>query len=69
MQNNSWADRDTIRILFVDDEWSQAELAKINLEWSDSSISVTTSNTAQDALERLADRMFDCVVSDYQIPV
>lgn len=58
--------RDVIRVLFVDDDEDDAELAHLVLE--DYSLSVTTTTTPKKALALLATQRFDCIVSDYMMP-
>ena len=57
-----------ISVLYVDDEPALLDIGKTFLEKS-GSIKVETSSSAADALERLAERSFDAIVSDYQMPV
>lgn len=59
---------DTVRVLHVDDEENQQEFAKAFLAVSDPSILVESVATPGEALERLREENFDCVVSDYQMP-
>ncbi len=59
---------DSIRVLLVDDEESQLELAKLNIEAADPSLLITTASAPADVLNLLAAKQFDCVVSDYQMP-
>jgi PAS domain S-box-containing protein len=58
----------TIRVLHVDDEPGFGELARDLLTREDDGLDVRTETSASDALDRLADERFDCVVSDYQMP-
>ncbi|MFC6940245.1 response regulator [Salinirubellus sp. GCM10025818] len=57
-----------IRILHVDDEPSFADLTTAHLEREYDQFSVETATGASEALERLAEDEFDCVVSDYSMP-
>jgi len=58
----------SIRVLLVDDDETQAELAKLNLEDVDPSITITTVLKPSDTLRLLRSQSFDCIVSDYQMP-
>jgi len=55
-------------VLYTDDEPGLLELGKIFLE-SSGSFSVETALSAHEAFETLKERPFDCIVSDYQMPV
>ncbi|MFK8213242.1 hybrid sensor histidine kinase/response regulator [Haloferax volcanii] len=59
-----------VRVLHVDDEPSLTDLVSIYLEREagDVDLSVSTSNSGADALERLRQERVDCVVSDYDMP-
>ncbi|KAB1196088.1 MULTISPECIES: response regulator [Haloferax] len=59
-----------VRVLHVDDEPSLTDLVSIFLEREagDVDLSVTTSNSGTDALERLRQERIDCIVSDYDMP-
>ncbi|ELZ98703.1 PAS domain-containing protein [Haloferax mucosum ATCC BAA-1512] len=59
-----------VRVLHVDDEPSLTDLVSIYLEREagDVDLSVLTSNSGADALERLRQEQVDCVVSDYDMP-
>ncbi|GAB7013074.1 PAS domain S-box protein [Halolamina salina] len=59
---------DSIRVLHVDDQPEFSELVATFLEREDDRIVVETASSADEALERLADEAFDCVVSDYEMP-
>jgi PAS domain S-box-containing protein len=54
-------------LLYVDDEPSLLELAKIFLERTDS-FSVTTKESAKEGLEALKNSTFDAIISDYAMP-
>jgi PleD family two-component response regulator len=60
--------RKDIRVLLVDDEEDQIELAKLNLEKMDSSFKVTGVHTPTEAMSLLQTLKPDCVVSDYLMP-
>ena len=57
----------TISLLFVDDEPSLLEIGQIFLERTPG-ITVTTSESAEAALQELEQKPFDAIVSDYQMP-
>jgi PAS domain S-box-containing protein len=59
---------DPVRVLHVDDEPQFAELVSTFLERDDPRLSVTTATDAEAALDLLAERPFDCVVSDHDMP-
>jgi PAS domain S-box-containing protein len=54
-------------LLYVDDEPSLLELAKIFLERTDS-FSVTTKESAKEGIEALKNSTFDAIISDYAMP-
>jgi DNA-binding NtrC family response regulator len=57
-----------IRVLHVDDEPEFRRLAAELLERKDERMTVETAGDAEEALDRLAEDTFDCVVSDYDMP-
>lgn len=59
---------ETIRVLHVDDERSFVEMAVEFIERVDESFSVTIETGVEEALERLEQNTFDCLISDYQMP-
>jgi len=59
---------DSIRVLHVDDQPEFSDLVATFLEREDDRLAVETATGADEALERLADGAFDCVVSDYEMP-
>ncbi|MFB6303946.1 MAG: GAF domain-containing protein [Haloferacaceae archaeon] len=59
---------ESIRVLHVDDDADFAGLAATFLEREDDRFDVTTAADADEALDRLAEGAFDCVVSDYEMP-
>lgn len=58
---------DYILVLLVDDEDSQIELMKLNLQYADPSLTITSTSTPSSALKLVSDHAFDCIVSDYQM--
>ena len=58
----------SLKILLVDDEPSQMELTKLNLEQTDPTLIITVAPTPQDALTEVQVNPFDCIVSDYIMP-
>ncbi|MCW3990202.1 MAG: PAS domain S-box protein [Candidatus Bathyarchaeota archaeon] len=59
----------TIRVLHVDDEQSQLKFTKSFVNLSDSTIHMESVATPEAALRRLKEENFDCIVSDYQMPI
>ncbi len=56
----------SIRVLLVDDEKSQLEIAKLNLEKVEPTIKITvTANPSQ--VHQLLQQPFDCIISDYKM--
>ncbi len=62
-----WGQED-IRVLHVDDERGMAEVAADRLESVADRLTVVIETDPYDALEVLATREVDCVVSDYEMP-
>jgi len=58
----------SIRVLLVDDEPSQMELTKLNLEQADPAFTIALAPTPADALKHLSDQTIDCIVSDFVMP-
>ena len=59
---------DTIRVLHVDDEPDLADVAATFLEREDERFRIDTATGAEEALDALAGRDVDCIVSDYDMP-
>jgi PAS domain S-box-containing protein len=57
-----------IRVLHVDDEPDFAETAARFLEMETDDIAIDPVTSGTEALDRLADEEFDCLVSDYDMP-
>jgi len=57
-----------IRILHVDDDSSDHELLRWNLQKLDKDLLIEWAGSARSALEMLSSREYDCVLSDYQMP-
>ena len=55
-------------MLHVDDEPAFAGTAAAFLDRADEDLSVEAATSVEEGLERLGDRAFDCVVSDYEMP-
>jgi PAS domain S-box-containing protein len=55
-------------VLYVDDEPGLLELGKVFLEMS-GSITIETAVSAKDGIRALEKTAFDCIVSDYQMPL
>lgn len=60
--------RDPIRVLLVDDEPAQMEMARVSLTYVDPHLEITEAETPGAALSIIEGGEFDCVVSDYQMP-
>jgi len=56
-----------ISVLYVDDEESLLEIAKIYLE-ENNKFHIHTANSVREGLEILRTRSFDIIISDYQMP-
>jgi CheY-like chemotaxis protein len=56
-----------IAVLYVDDESTLLEVAKLYLDRT-GEFSVTTAASGPDALELLKTKTFDAIISDYQMP-
>ncbi len=65
---NPDAEVDSLRVLYVDDDRSVAEVVKASLERADEQLCVRTAMTVKSGLEILAEGEIDCVVSDYAMP-
>ena len=61
-------DREGIIVLCVDDDSDFVDLTATFLERQGETITVVTTTSADDGLEKLADEDVDCVVSDYNMP-
>ena len=59
---------ENVRILHVDDEPSFADMAATFIQREHERFSVETATSAEDGLDQLASKQFDCVVSDYDMP-
>ncbi|MFT4889643.1 MAG: PAS domain S-box-containing protein [Halobacteriales archaeon] len=57
-----------VSVLHVDDDRDFADLTASYLEREDEDFIVETASSASEALERLSEETFDCVVSDYDMP-
>jgi CheY-like chemotaxis protein len=64
----SYGSRGQIRVLHVDDDPDITELTATLLERENDRISVETTNSPDEGLEKVNDRPPDCVVSDYNMP-
>lgn len=58
-----------VDILLVDDDPDFAEMTGLFLERVDESFSITTATSASEGLELVSENEFDCIVSDYEMPV
>ena len=55
-------------VLALDDEPDQLEILKFFLEESDRTISVDTLDDPKNALQRIQEKHYDCILSDYIMP-
>jgi PAS domain S-box-containing protein len=62
------AEAQQIHVLHVDDNPDLGEVTKLYLEEVDDSITVTAETSVVEALDRLRDGEFDCIISDYDMP-
>lgn len=60
--------QEEIRILHVDDDPSITELSGTFLKREDDRFAIETATSADGGLEKLCNRPFDCIVSDYNMP-
>jgi len=58
----------TVRILYVDDSPDITELTATFLEKLNDDFEVMTETSVVAALDRIGERKFDCIISDYQMP-
>ncbi len=58
---------DIIRVLHVDDEESQLKFTKLFLERIDRGLKISSIRSAEEALPRLGEEQYDCVISDYKM--
>jgi len=59
---------EAIRVLHVDDEEDQLEFVKLFLADIDPAISVDSAVRTEDALRKLGESPYDCILCDYQMP-
>jgi CheY-like chemotaxis protein len=57
-----------IRLLHVDDSRDDLEITKFNLQKLDDTLSIEFALSAEQALEKMREGKFDCVISDHQMP-
>ncbi|WP_136686648.1 PAS domain S-box protein [Halorhabdus amylolytica] len=60
--------RESIRVLYVDDDEDVLDLVATMLEREDDRLRVETARGASEAMDRLEGDGLDCVVSDYEMP-
>ncbi|MEE8355616.1 MAG: response regulator, partial [Candidatus Bathyarchaeia archaeon] len=58
-----------IRVLHVDDEETHLEYAKTFLEMADETFHIESVTSPEEALRLLESGTYDCVVSDFQMPI
>jgi PAS domain S-box-containing protein len=61
-------DTDIIRVLHVEDEEDHSKFLEIFLYENDAALEVDSASSAEEALKRLKEKQYDCVVSDYMMP-
>ncbi|TSD09931.1 hypothetical protein DP107_13115 [Haloglomus irregulare] len=59
---------ESVRLLHVEDDPEFAELTAQLLQREDSRLSVETAASVEAGLDRPAEKSFDCIVSDYEMP-
>ena len=59
---------ETISVLHVDDDPSFGELVRTFLEREDACFTIDTANNPDDAIDRIGDNRYECIVSDYDMP-
>ncbi len=59
---------DSLRILHVDDDISQLQMLRLIVEHLDASVLVESCESPVEAVKRVTDESFDCIVSDYYMP-
>jgi len=59
---------EAIRVLHIDDEQDQLDFMKIFMAKIDPSMQIESVSTAADAVKRLGEAPFDCIICDYQMP-
>ena len=57
-----------MKVLFVDDDSSLLEQAKIHLESKDDSVKIETASSAERGLDKFENGEWDCIVSDFKMP-
>jgi len=57
-----------IQVLHIDDESEFADMVADFLEREDDGLAVETATSASKGLDRLAEKDFDCIISDYDMP-
>lgn len=57
-----------IRLLLVDDEPHDLEMAELFLKQQSDAFNITTASDGREALTYLSDQSFDCIVSDFKMP-
>ena len=58
----------TLRVLHIDDDLDQLHFTKLFLESYGNSISIDSFDKPLDAFEKLGEKDYDCIISDYQMP-
>jgi DNA-binding response OmpR family regulator len=65
--SNPATDDQTISVIYVDDEPSLLEIGRLFLQKS-GTFTVTTAESADEAIQTLKKQSFDAIISDYQMP-
>jgi PAS domain S-box-containing protein len=66
--SNNTVDSRLIKVLYVDDDESFIETSKLMLIEMNSSLSVDSSTSVDEALKKLASNRYDAIISDYEMP-
>jgi len=64
----STVERETIHVLHVDDDPEFSEVTRAFFERIDESFALVDVTSVVEALDRLQNREFDCIISDYDMP-
>ena len=59
---------DSIHVFHVDDDRDFADMAAAYLRQEDTRFKISTASSAAEGIDRLSEKEFDCVVSEYNMP-
>lgn len=59
---------EAIRVLNIDDEQDQLEFIKIFMADIDPTIKIESTTSTSEALKKLNESQYDCIICDYQMP-